>query len=202
MTIVQIIVPVSPKQLHQLPLCLLSIKENTPVDHVVNVVVGKTHMEEKVGEIVACARKIYNRTGLVITCADPEVGYNGAVMDVFRSSDFPYTAVLPASHQLCDKEWFGKMQLPHIRAPGCGMTFAPDGIEPGTIPPGPYSWRHVVNGKFFMLQRTVMGTARTAQLDLHGHDLETGIRDHLRTVATNAWIISSCRVQNQLFEPW
>lgn len=201
MTVLQIIVPVTPDKLHLLAECLTSVQLNTPVDHLVNVAIGRAPLEDRVGEIVACARSVYNRTGLVITCAEQSLGYNGIVMDVLRSSDFSYNAVLPVSHRIVDKEWFGKMQLPHLRAPMCAMTFAPDDAEANTNASFPFEWRKPVPSKFFMLQRSALGTARNAAIDLDGDDIATAIRNQLRSVGANCWAVPSCRV-TQMMAQW
>lgn len=194
MSVIQIIVPVTPDKLHFLDDCLRSIKKNTPVDHLVNVVVGRAHIEDRVGDAVLVARSIYKRTGLVITCADPTHGFNGIVMDVMRTSDFQYTVVLPATHRINDDGWFGKMQLPQIRAPNCGMTFAPDTEEANTNASHPWEWRQPIPSKFFMLQRNAMSTVRDTRLSLDGDDLASAVRDRLREVGANTWAVPSCRV--------
>lgn len=201
MSIIQIVVPVTHEKLHLLADCLRSIKDHTPVDHVVNVAIGQALIEDKVGAIVAEARSVYDRSGLVITCVDPKLGYNGIVMEVLRTSDFQYTVVLPVTHRIVDREWFGKMQLPMVRAPMCAMTFAPDDEAANTRAAHPWEWRQPVPSKFFMLQRTSMGTVRGAALDLDGDDLATAVRDHLRTVGANCWAVPSCRV-NQMLAEW
>jgi len=89
MTVLQLVVPVTGSQLHLLEECLRSIKSNTPVDHVVNVAVGRAHIEDKVGEVVAVARGVYERTGLIITCVSPDLGYNGMVMEVLKIKYIP-----------------------------------------------------------------------------------------------------------------
>ena len=202
MSVIQIIVPAVYHQLHFLEECLRSVKNNTPVNHVVNVAIGKQPLEERIGEIVATARGVYERTGLVITCCPPEFGYNGAVMEVLKDGDFEYTVVLPVTHRIEDDSWFGKMQLPHIRARGCGMTFAPDEEPANTLAPSCWGWRQPIPSQFFMLQRAVMDSARAARIDLDGADIITVIRDHLRTVATNCWVVPSCRVAKLQSEPW
>jgi hypothetical protein len=195
MTIVQIIVPVTPDKVGLLQECLESIKANTPVDHLVNVAIGEAAIEDRVGAIVAAARSVYTRTGLVVTCCEPSLGYNGIVMEVIRHSDYPYTVVLPATHRIADSEWFGKMQLPHVRAPMCGMTFADDEEPANTNASHPWGWRHAIKSKFFMLQRQSMGTSRLTPLDLDGEDLANAIRDQLRTVGARCWAVPSCRIQ-------
>lgn len=201
MTVIQIIVPVTHDTLHLLEGCLESIKRSTPVDHVVNVVVGKAHLEDRVGEALVIARRIYPSSGMVLTTADPEAGYNGMVMGVLSESDFQYTAVVPASHRIADKEWFGKMQLPLIRAPGCGMTFAPDEVGANTTASFPASWKEPVPSKVFMLSRAVMNLAAHTPIDIEGVDLATAVRDHLRTGATVCWSVPSCRIE-QLHAEW
>jgi hypothetical protein len=191
---VQILVHVTPKLVHLLPECLQSLKDSTKVDHVVNVVVAEAMVEERVGEIVATARSIYDRSGLVLTCCQKKLGYNAAVMEALRNSDFPYTLVFPCTHRMLDKEWFGKMQLPHIRAPGCGMTFAFDNIEPNTLASNPWNWRQRIESPVFMLSRNAIGTAESAPIEPNGNDLSNAIRDHLLTVAAKAWAVPSCRV--------
>lgn len=201
MTVLQLIVPVTPDKLHLLEECLQSIKKNTPVDHVVNVVVGEAHLEDRVGEVVATARRVYELSGLIISQADPQHGYNGMVMDVMKASDFAYTAVLPVSHRIVDNQWFGKMQLPLIRAPSCGMTYAPDEVAPNTTASFPASWKHRVPSKFFMLSRAVVEMASMTPIDADGDDLATAVRDHLRTAATTCWSVPSCRVE-QMHAEW
>jgi hypothetical protein len=194
MTILQVIVPSTLKQLHLLPDCLASIKKNTPVDHIVNLAVGQQMVEDRVGEIVASARSVYDRSGLVITCCDPSLGYNGVVLEVIRGSDFPYVAVLPATHRIVDNEWFGKMQLPLIRVPSCAMTFAHDDLEPGTLPSFPMDWRKPVPSQFMLLPRNALGTVKNAPVDSDGSDVSTCVRDHLRTVGAVCWAVPSCRI--------
>jgi hypothetical protein len=171
-----------------------SIKKNTPVDHVVNLTVGKSVREDKIGEIVAQARTIYDRSGLVISVADAELGYNGAVMDVLRTSEFTYTVVCPATHRIEDKSWFGKMQQPLIKVPACGMTFAFDDMAANTRQSHPWDWRHKVPSKFFMIGRDALGTVKNAPHDLDGNDIATAVRDHLRTAAAPCWAVPSCRI--------
>jgi hypothetical protein len=201
MTVLQLVVPVTSSQLHMLEECLQSIKSSTPVDHVVNIAIGRVHLEDRIAEALNIARQVYQRAGLVITCVPPELGYNGIVMEVLRTSDFQYNAILPVSHRIADKEWFGKMQLPHIRAPSCGMTFAPDETEANANASFPANWRVPVPGMFFMLQRNAMNTAKAAPIDLDGLDIATAIRDHLRSVGANCWGVPSCRVQ-QMHADW
>jgi hypothetical protein len=201
-TQLQVIVPLIHDHIHLLEGCLYSISDNTPVEHVVNVAVGKAVLEDKVGEIVAMARNVYERTGLVISVCPPSLGYNGVVMDVLNTSDFPYTLVLPATHRIDDKEWFGKMQLPHIRAPGCGMTFAFDDIEGNTRPPHPWDRRVQIKSKVFMVQRAVIGSVRETPIDDDGDDIADAVRNHLLTVATACWAVPACRIAQMSAETW
>lgn len=201
MTVLQIIVPVTPDKLHLIEDCLRSVKANTPVDHVVNLVVGQTMLEDNVAKTIAAARAVYNYTGLAATVADPKFGYNGMVMEILKDSDFPYVAVLPVSHRIVDNAWFGKMQLPLIRAPGCGMTFAPDDVPASTTPSFPASWKENIPSKFFMLLRAVIKLAAETRIDDDGTDLATAIRDHLRSAATTCWAVPSCRVE-QMHAEW
>ena len=194
MSVIQIIVPVTHDKLHLLEDCLQSVKRNTPVDHIVNVVVGNAHIEDRVGEVVSIARSVYNRTGLIISCAEPDHGYNGIVFDALRVSDHQFTVVLPSTHRIEDDGWFGKMQLPQIRAPSCAMTFAPDDMEANTRASHPWDWRFAVPSKFFMLQRNAIGTIKGTHIDSDGTNLASAIRDQLRTVGANAWAVPSCRV--------
>jgi hypothetical protein len=200
MSVIQIVVPVTHDKLHLLEDCLHSIKQNTPVDHVVNVAIGQAMIEDKIGEIVATARAVYDRAGLVITCCDPKLGYNGIVMEVLRTSDFQYTLVLPVTHRIVDHEWFGKMQLPMVRAPMCAMTFAPDDEPANTRAAHPWEWRRPIPSKVFMLSRASMGTARAAAIDLDGEDLANAIRDQLRSVGANCWAVPSCRLGYMMAE--
>lgn len=201
MTVLQLLVPITIDKLHLLEDCLRSIKSNTPVDHVVNVVVGHAHLEDRIGEIIGVARRVYQMSGFVITHADPKHGYNGILMQALAESDFAYTAILPVSHRIADDQWFGKMQLPLIRAPGCGMTFAPDEIAANTTASFPASWKEPVPSKFFMLSRAVMNMASMTPIDSDGEDLATAIRDHLRTAAMTCWGVPSCRVE-QMHAEW
>lgn len=200
MTVLQIIVPVVPRLIANLAECLQSIKDNTPVDHVVHVVVGGAHIEDKIGEAVGIARLVYDRFGIIMTAVDPKHGYNAMVHGVLQNSDFQYSAVIPATHSISDKEWFGKMQLPLIRAPGCGMTVAPDDLPPTTNVSYPASWKEPIKSKFFVLSRAVIGAIETVQFDWDGVDIANSIRDHLRAMATNCWIVPSCRVLQR--ESW
>lgn len=201
MTVLQIIVPVTHDKIHLLEECLRSIQECTPVDHLVHVVVGNAHIEDKVGEIIATSRKVYETTRLTMSVADPKLGYNGIVMSILKDSDFAYTAVLPASHRIADKSWFGKMQLPLIRAPGCGMTFAPDDAVANTTASFPASWKEEIPSMFFMVLRAVIGMVASTPIDDDGTDLATSVRDHLRTAATNCWAVPSCRIE-QMHAEW
>jgi hypothetical protein len=197
MTVLQLIVPCPVEMLHFLGECLHSIKNCTPVDHVVNVVVGRAHVEDRVGEAVGIARSVYDRSGLVITTAPPDAGYNGMAMEALRDSDFAYTAVLPVSHRIVDGSWFGKMQLPLIRAPGCGMTFAPDDQPASTNASFPASWKERIDSKFFMLSRAVLELAMLTPVDDSADDLANAVRDHLRTAATVCWSVPSCRIEQR-----
>lgn len=190
---VQVIVPVSGTQLPFLETCLQTLKASTQIGHVVNLVIGNAHLEQRIGEIVATARSVYDRSGLVITTCDPGLGYNGVVSEALKSSDFPYTAVLPANCRLQDKEWFGKMQMPLVKAPNCGMTIAADGV-PNTQAAFKLERQHKPETKFFMLQRSVVGLARTVMIDFDGDDIANAIRLALSSVGATAWVVPSCRV--------
>jgi hypothetical protein len=191
--VVQVIVPVSSSQLPFLATCLEMLKRCTAIGHVVNLVIGNSHLEGRIGEIIATARSVYDRSGLVITTCNPDLGYNGAVMEALRSSDFQYTAVLPANCRLEDAEWFGKMQLPLVRSPNCGMTIAGDGAY-NTRSAFRMERENEAKTKFFMLARNAIGVARAMPLDLDGDDIANAIRLALLSVGATTWCVPSCRL--------
>jgi len=202
MTIAQIIVPVTPDKVHLLSGCLQSIKDSTSVDHVVNVVIGGAHIEDRVGEIVAAARAIYDRTGLVISVADPKLGYNGIVIGALLVSDAQYTLVVPCTHRIFDREWFGKMQAPHIKAPACGLTVAIDSQEANTRSSFRLHRSAKIESMVFLVPRGCLGSFRDAAVDLDATDLVEALRDRVSQLGAFTWAIPSVRVEKQLVAGW
>lgn len=192
---VQIIVPTTYRHLHLLPDCLESIKKNTGIDHIVNIAIGQRTANEKVGEIVAASRAVYDRSGLIITECTPQDGFNAVVMEAVRTSDAPYTAVLTVDSRIIDQAWFGKLQMPLIKVPTCGMTFAPI-VEPNTRPSFPFDWTKPIETGLMMFPRNAIGTVKNAPIDFDGLDFATCVRDHLKRVGASCWSVPSCRVHS------
>lgn len=193
MSVVQIVVPVSKRDTHLLESCLRSIKESTSVDHTVYVVIRDVVQEESIGEIYSIAMSVYNRSGLVVH-ESKDGGYNKSVIDGLGGADLPYAIVVPATHILADKEWFGKMQLPLIRVPHCGMVIAFD-QDPqfNTRPAFPWSWKEKVTTKVFMISRMVLQHVLLTPNDWDGDDIANSVRDHLRTMGIVCWGVPSVR---------
>lgn len=195
MSVIQLLVPVSPKQTHLIRECLESIKANTLTDHVVNVITPQPVNDEKLGGIVATTRSVYDRAGIVHTCVPEGLGFNGSVMEVLRwTQDFQYTAIVPVTHMILDRDWFSKLQAPLIRVPACAMTFAFDEIEPNSNQPYSWNWREKVPGSMFMFQRNAFGAVKNSYVDPDGTDLSTSVRDFLRRVAAACWAVPACRI--------
>lgn len=196
MNAIQILVPTSSRQTHLIAGCLESIKESTLTGHVVNLITPQPVNDEKIGGIIATARSVYDRAGMVLSCVPEGLGYNGAVMEVLKVSDFQYTVVIPVTHRFNDRDWFPKLQAPLIRVPACAMTFAFDDIEPNSNQPYVWNWREKVPGQIFMFQRNAVGAVAATPIDPDGFDLSSSVRDHLKTVAASCWAVPGCRVSS------
>lgn len=92
--------------------------------------------------------------------------YSGAtelecVLEAIENARGTYVALVPPSHAIADKAWFGKMQLPFLRAPNVGLTVACDdqsgtGAQPFALDRGPPPGRVLMAAR-----QTLAAIART-----------------------------------------
>lgn len=194
MTILQIIVPVFTRHLFVLEECLRSIKACTPVDHVVKIVTGGIDTDERMGEVIAISRSVNERFGMLVTPKD-ETGYNSLVSSAFEDViDFPYSMVIPATHRIADKEWFGKAQLPLIRAPTCGMVVLPDDLDPCTSPSFVLGRTGKITSKVFMTARSAAGILKSMRFTGDDDDFASEFSNALTKIGSKTWVVPSCRV--------
>lgn len=63
-----------------------------------------------------------------------------SVMAAIENATGIYVAVMPLDHAIDDKGWFGKMQLPFLRTPQCGLTVAYTSAPAGGSGMQPFAW--------------------------------------------------------------
>lgn len=194
MSVVNIVIPLQAHQISFLEECLTLLKRNTTIDHMVEIVMIGTRIEEIVGQAVSIGLRVYDRSGLAVNTDEGSCGYNDAVMAALGRCDHPYIAVLPVTHVIESRDWFGKLQMPLLKVPQCGMTFAFDDMAANTRASYPWNWRYRVAGQVFMLPRQVIENVLASPLDYEADDISTAIRDHLRTIGSACWAVPSCRV--------
>lgn len=76
-----------------------------------------------------------------------------------------YTAVLQPDAEIVDQSWFGKMQLPFLRVPSCGLTVSDDAAKTAGGAQ-PYQWKGIETpGRLMLSQRKTMRAIADAAND-------------------------------------
>jgi hypothetical protein len=128
----------------QIERCLLAIAESTPIRvwKVTGVLLGHESVPRPFQPFSAFTWQAVHATTL---------------LDAIADADGIYVAIVPPEAELKDRAWFGKLQLPFLRTPSCGITFSTS--EAGTgMPPYPYRTAHAesVPGRVLLSQRQTM----------------------------------------------
>jgi hypothetical protein len=131
--------------------CLRGIVESTIVRsyNVIGIVVGKG-VVPTVFQGSACTWHVRNY----------DLPLLSSMRSAIEDAKAIHVAVVRPSYAIADKAWFGKMQLPFLRVPNCGLTVACDdqkgtGAQPFQIPLG-WTPGHLVFGA----QKTLTSIAR------------------------------------------
>lgn len=124
------------------------------------------------------------------------------LLAAIASADSQYLAIVPPTHELEDPSWFGKMQMPFLRTPSCGLTIASD--QPGVTSTGmqPFQWpdRRDVPGKvvFSPLERL---RSIAVALPAGSHQAARVHEDHAqalflaaRSLGLDTWIVPTVRL--------
>jgi hypothetical protein len=101
-----------------------------------------------------------------VACCNDE-GVTAPVLAAIAAAQSQYVAVVPTTHALDDPNWFGKLQVPFMRTPQCGLAFAADAPElvGSGAQPFPWSARHGAPGRVVLsLRETLIAIARSARL--------------------------------------
>ncbi len=95
-----------------------------------------------------------------------------SIMEAIGDATGIYVAVLPLDHAIDDKGWFGKMQLPFLRTPQCGLTVAYTSAPAGGSGMQPFLWsRSTAPGSLVVAPRqTLTAIARAPSMARLQHD--------------------------------
>lgn len=151
----EILVPLIPGA--NLELCLAGIGDNTPIRSYSVIGLARGLVAEVPAE--------FPRSAVPWTIVQyEERTETEMVLEAIHDTQAVYVIVVPATHAIADKGWFGKMQLPFLRVPSCGMVVADEqfaaasGAQPYQVMP-----RGGMPGQVLMAPRqTLSAIARAA----------------------------------------
>lgn len=117
-----------------------------------------------------------------------------AVLEGIQRAQGVYVVVVPPTHAIADQGWFGKLQLPFLRVPSCGMVVA-DEIAVAHSGAGPYQVmpRGGMPGQIIMAPRqTLAAIARAA--DKNNESYAEALLYAATSLGLATWAVPGVRV--------
>jgi len=197
-------------QLHLLPAFVEALQKHTCFPFLLRIIVAASVADvETVGEMNAQLQAAFpppppappkerptlqnrERSRLQVTTTTKEAGYNLLVHDTLKESDSTYVLILPVSHLLQDKEWFGKMQLPLLQDRTCGLVGVIGNGEWNTRPPVKLLYDDKRSGTACLLPKSIHGMMVT--FDPMGDDYVQQLSFAVRRCGMSAWVALSVRM--------
>lgn len=169
MTVLDIIVPFSlDTPTPELELCLAGIAASTSGQYQATLVPTKDCAPDgRVNEISEIVARACPSLPWRVVDYGHDSGVTAPVLRAILNAEGQYVAVVPTTHALADPNWFGKLQVPFMRTPQCGLAFAADAPELVASGAQPFLWsaRTGSPGRVVLsIRETLTAIARSARL--------------------------------------